>query len=271
MLLPYTTDCYRDENPYGTIGLVVVNVLVYGAQLGGLLDESAWSSNWSRLDLLDGLRSQLFHGDAWHLAGNMLFLWIFGQIVEGAIGTRAFLLWLLAVALSSTCLEHLAFSAREGGSYGASGLVFACIAGGALLAPKSRIRFVLWLLIPRRYEVGLSAAAVGFLAFELWGVFEHFALRTQDTLPYTPLLHTAGFAIGLGLAYLALKLRLVDAGGWDWLSRRARRERGAMLGDFVAPDVEAGPPAPQSTPPKCAHCGRVRPKHLRRCVYCGKP
>lgn len=270
MLIPYLVDCYRDSRPYGTIGLLLVNAAVFGALLSGAIDAEHWTSSWSELDLLEGLRSQFFHQDVWHLSGNLLGLWIFGQVVEGAIGTRAFLLWVLAVALSSTVLEHLAFASHESGSYGASGIVYACIAGGALLAPKSRIHFTLWLYIPRGYDVGLVAAALGYLALEVGRAATGYALRTEDLFPYTPLLHLAGFAIGAGFAYLGLKLRLFDAGGWDWLSRRGHDPRGAKLGDFVAPDVGNPRRAPGSTQPSCKHCGRVRPARLLRCMYCGK-
>lgn len=270
MLIPYTTDCYRDSRPYGTIGLLLMNAVVFGALHAGVIDAAGWISNWSQFDWLEGLRSQFFHEDIDHLLGNLLGLWIFGQVVEGAIGTRAFLLWILAVALSSIGIEYLALSGREGRSYGASGIVFACIAGGALLAPKTRIHFAWWIHPPRTFDAGLVLTALFYLGLEIVQAAVEISVSTELVAGYTPLLHTTGFAIGAGLAYIGLKLRLVDAGGWDWLSRRAHESRGAKLGDFVAPDVAAPTNTSKSTQPTCEHCGRVRPARLMRCMYCGK-
>lgn len=269
MLLPLTTQCYRDTRPFGTYALLLLNVSVYVAYLSGWIDPANWVSEFARVEVLRGLRSQFFHAGIWHLLGNLWGLWIFGQVLEGSIGTRAFLWWLLAVALSSIAVEYVAFSSREGGAYGASGLVFACIGAGALLAPKTRIRFLIWIILPQSIEMGLIPAALIYLGLELGQSALTLSLAINHTLPFTQLLHICGFVIGVALAYAGLKLRWLDAGGWDWLSRRKHATTGARLGDFVAVDVNRAPPSTQSEQPACEHCGRVRPAHFRRCIYCG--
>ena len=53
-----------------------------------------------------------FHGDIWHLVGNMLFLWVFGDNVEDAVGHIKFLIFYFAcgifaaAALVSLSLGH---------------------------------------------------------------------------------------------------------------------------------------------------------------------
>jgi rhomboid family protein len=275
MILPIATHCYRDTRPYGTYLLVAVNVAVFLAGLAGTVPPEGWHSNWSELDWVAGMRSQFSHADAWHLGGNLIALWIFGQAVEGAVGTRGFLLWLLGVLLCTTVVEHYAFGriAEAPGSLGASGLVYACIAAGFLLAPKTRMTVVYTVsYAPRTVEVGLPLLALGHVGLEIWRALSTYTTEVGGLLPYTPLLHVTGVAVGAALAYLGLRFGWLDAGGWDFFSRRelaSIERRSGRAGHYVAPRVDA-PPPPAEAPPKCKHCGRVRPAHLPRCMYCGE-
>src|SRR5439155_714735 len=49
--------------------------------------------------------SMFMHGSWLHIAGNMLFLWIFGNNVEDALGRVRFLVWYLAAGLAATALQ----------------------------------------------------------------------------------------------------------------------------------------------------------------------
>lgn len=288
MFIPIATDCYRDTRPYGTYLLVALNIGVFAAGRSGMLAPEGWTSQWAELNWWAGLRSQFFHADWMHLIGNLLFLWVFAQVVEGAIGTRAFLLWLVGVALGTVVIEHFAFGthAEVSGSYGASGIVFACIAGGFLLAPKTKVHTVYTLsYAPRAYTLGLPWLAVGYLLLEIMHAANGFAANsTSDSLvyfPYTPLLHVIGFAVGAAFAYVGLKVGVLDAGGWDWLSRRGdpRDQGDGRVGRYVMPGPSAAPQVPKAGVPKagvpkagvptCEHCGRVRAHHHLRCIYCG--
>jgi hypothetical protein len=68
----------------------------------------------------EGVFTGMFMHASWeHILGNMLFLWIFGNNVEDALGHVAFLFWYLAaglVAMAAQTLVTLQFSAPTSSS-----------------------------------------------------------------------------------------------------------------------------------------------------------
>ena len=86
--------------PGVTIGLIVLNVLVYIYQftlspqeVEDFILASAWSRPTSRCSTM--FTAMFVHGGFVHAAGNMLFLWIFGDNVEDRLGHGRFLLFYL--------------------------------------------------------------------------------------------------------------------------------------------------------------------------------
>ncbi|WP_029075177.1 rhomboid family intramembrane serine protease [Kaistia adipata] len=101
-------------------------------------------------EYLTFITSSFLHGDIWHLAGNMLFLWVFGDNVEDAMGHWRFLLFYFLCAIGG----GLAHVAVEPGSdialIGASGSVAGVIAAYLLLHPRVKIWILLLFRIPIR-------------------------------------------------------------------------------------------------------------------------
>lgn len=96
MLLPYRAKNPPERFPWFTIGLIVINVLVYALTTESflrvqesVLDQFAISHR--HFTLLRLLTHMFLHADPFHLIGNMLFLWIFGSAVEGRLGPAKFL------------------------------------------------------------------------------------------------------------------------------------------------------------------------------------
>ena len=104
----------KDDNPlkfiwfqFATVTLIVINVavfiwqqsmgeegLVMAAQTAGITPLSLFGGASLPAEL-GNLPSEVtlitymfLHGDWWHLGGNMLFLWVFGQATESAFGSR---------------------------------------------------------------------------------------------------------------------------------------------------------------------------------------
>ena len=274
MLLPYRTTANFDGPPRGTYALIAANALVFLLARLGWIDPDSWTLEWGRIDPLSWVQRSFLHLDGFHLAGNLIFLWVFAQIVEGAVGTRNFLILVLGILLASGGLESYAYRNVEGGSFGASGLVFGCMASAVLLAPRTRLSTIFWYFtLPRRVDIPMPVFAAVLIALDLstWvqmgAASIVIAAETGGRLP--PALHMIGLATGGALTYLGLKLGLLDAGGFDCLSKR-RPESDGKLGDYVMPASDSELPEPKSDVPKCPHCDRPRPAKLARCIYCGE-
>jgi membrane associated rhomboid family serine protease len=117
------------------------------------------------------------HGGLLHLAGNMLFLWIYGDNVERRLGGPAFLLWYLATGAAAT-LFHMSFASDSPiPLVGASGAISGVLGFYFLWFPRNRVRMLLFLPpfimqvfeLPARIVLGLYLIADNLLPFLLAG------------------------------------------------------------------------------------------------------
>jgi membrane associated rhomboid family serine protease len=81
----------------------------------------------------------LLHAGFAHLAGNMLFLWVFGDNVEDAMGHLRFLLFFFLCGLGGTLAHALMNPGSDQPLIGASGAISGIIASYLLLYPRVRI------------------------------------------------------------------------------------------------------------------------------------
>lgn len=116
------------------------------------------------LDLPDALTYVTYmfvHANWWHLGSNLLFLWVFGDNVEDAMGHARYLLFVLACGAAGALLHGLIDPGSEAPLIGASGGVAGVIAAYLMLHPRVRV----WVLILFRIPLPLPAMWVlGFWA-----------------------------------------------------------------------------------------------------------
>jgi membrane associated rhomboid family serine protease len=90
------------------------------------------------------LTSMFMHGGVAHIFGNMLYLWIFGNNIENALGHVRYLIFYLACGVLASLAHVLATSATGGNmlvpSLGASGAISGVLGGYLLLFPQRRVR-----------------------------------------------------------------------------------------------------------------------------------
>ena len=147
--------------------LIAVNVLVFAALSAGLLGAE------TRIDLALGaipsvllgaahldanlaivgprwsvLTSMFLHGGFWHLAGNMLFLWVFGDNVEDAMGRARFLIFYLLCGAGAVALYTLMLPASDEPLIGASGAVSGVIMAYVMLYPRVHVWGLVFQVIP---------------------------------------------------------------------------------------------------------------------------
>lgn len=145
----------RDHNPSGrvpyvTYALMAANIGVFLSLLPLSGDASALSLlyyDWALLPrrVMQGegysalLTSQFLHGGLLHLAGNMLFLWIFGDNVEDEMGHLPFLGFYLVTGALSGLAHVVADPASLIPTVGASGAIAGVMGGYLLLFPYAKV------------------------------------------------------------------------------------------------------------------------------------
>jgi membrane associated rhomboid family serine protease len=89
--------------------------------------------------LLTPFSSMFMHGGLLHIAGNMLFLWIFGNNVEDSMGRIRFVAFYLLAGLLALGVQTLVDPSSTAPTIGASGAVAGVLGAYALLYPRARV------------------------------------------------------------------------------------------------------------------------------------
>ena len=155
--------------------------------------------------------SLFVHWGFWHIAGNMLFLWSFGLVVEGKLGWWKFLLVYFGIGgLSNFVQQAASFWFSYGFAFGASGAIFGLMAMCLVWAPMNEMSVILWIF----YRAILFDMTIWKLAV-FYIVINSLVVMLTMLTPTSELLHMMGAAIGFPLGILFLKLNWVDCEGWD--------------------------------------------------------
>jgi membrane associated rhomboid family serine protease len=148
--------------PIVTVAVIALNVVVWLWEVGGTSVETDVVHYGYYPCKIDGpcidaathasipwwqeaFSSMFMHGGWEHIIGNMLFLWIFGNNVEDALGKARFLLWYLAAGLAATAAQTLVtlkFGSTQDASIpniGASGAIAGVLGAYFLLLPRARV------------------------------------------------------------------------------------------------------------------------------------
>jgi membrane associated rhomboid family serine protease len=94
---------------------------------------------------LAALYSMFLHGGLMHLAGNMLFLWIFGNNIEERKGRVAFVVFYLLAGVAATAAQVLVDTGSTIPMVGASGAIAGVMGAYLVLYPNVRIHTLLFL------------------------------------------------------------------------------------------------------------------------------
>lgn len=228
MFFPYSTDAPVYYWPVGTVGLIVANLAVFvGVNLGLATGVPGLDDPWllvygDGLDPAQWFCSIFAHASFEHLLGNMLFLWVFGLVVEGKVGALRFLtIYLLIGGVESAVEQTLMLSASGGVSLGASAAIFGVMAVAAVWAPDNGISFAyLWILVYRHGSGSIDFPVLAVASFYIgWDLFWVMVLSGMGGNVGGGLLHLLGAAIGLPIGVFAVKAKLVDCEGWDFFTR----------------------------------------------------
>ncbi len=147
--------------------------------------------------------SMFLHGGFMHLLGNMLFLWVFGNNVEDAMGPLRFLLFFLLCGLAAAAAQALPNPGSEIPMIGASGALSGVLGAYFLLYPRAEIL----VLIPLGLQVIRIPAA---LMLGLWLLIQVLSALggAADAAGVAWLAHIGGFLAGLALVPLFKRARV---------------------------------------------------------------
>ena len=175
-MLPLRDNIPTTRTAYVTYGLIVVNVLVYFFwQRGGLslgdptnLHYQCQLAEWAAVpkEITHGASDALppqcgtddanpyltiftamfMHGGLLHLGGNMLFLWIFGNNVEEAMGPVKYLLFYLLGGVAALALQIVFDPSSTIPTLGASGAIAAVLGGYIVLFPRAKVITVIFIV-----------------------------------------------------------------------------------------------------------------------------
>jgi membrane associated rhomboid family serine protease len=96
---------------------------------------------------ITAITSMFLHGGLLHLGGNMLFLWVFGNNVEDAMGRVKFVFFYLFGGFAAMALQIAVDAGTTVPSVGASGAVAAVLGGYLLLYPRARVLTLIFLFV----------------------------------------------------------------------------------------------------------------------------
>ena len=160
--------------------------------------------------------AMFLHGSPLHLAGNMLYLWIFGDNVEEVLGTVRYLIVYLGCGLMGTLLQIAANPDSLIPTLGASGAIAGLMGAYVVWFPHNQVRVLVF-----RFITQMPAYLVigGWILLQIWeGVGSVGQLGEVGGVAY--LAHIGGAATGIGVALLfserahQFQVRDQASGGW---------------------------------------------------------
>jgi rhomboid family protein len=148
------------------------------------------------------------HAGLLHLGGNMLFLWIFGNNVEDAMGPVRFVVFYLLAGLAALALQVAIGPNSVVPTLGASGAIAGVLGGYIVLYPRARVLTLIFLIIFFTF-IEIPAYLFLFIWFAQQAIFGAVDLTTPSGggggVAYFA--HVGGFAFGLLAVRLFAKRR----------------------------------------------------------------
>jgi len=248
-LIPLKDNIPTDRFPVVTVALIALNVLMFfffqkvGLSLGGanvdsqnVIDygaipyeithpgeqcdvpgavEACSDSNSGPATWLTLFTSMFMHGGLLHIAGNMLFLWVFGNNIEDAMGRIKFALFYLGGGLAATALQVLIDTDSTVPSIGASGAVAAVLGAYALIYPRARVVTLIIIII---FITVIELPAL--LVLGLWFLMQLYYGSSELAQPVAGggvayWAHVGGFLFGLALVKLLARRENSNYGAYN--------------------------------------------------------
>lgn len=195
----------RKSIPVVTYILIVINILFFIAEIMG---GETFIKQWAFFPQQFGAHplqnfptiftSMFMHAGFMHLAGNMLYLWIFGDNVEDRLGKIPYLFLYLLSGIAATFSQYVFFMDSNVPNVGASGAIAGILGAYILFFPGQKIRVLLGQSIVNMQ----SLLVIGFWFFlQLFsGASSMHSAQGEGGVAY--MAHIGGFIAGLAMGFV---------------------------------------------------------------------
>jgi rhomboid family protein len=211
-VIPLKDDLPTGRVPVITFALIAANVLAFLWQLSFGLEESVLRAGAIPYEILTFqdvnerdivappltiLTSMFMHGGFGHIGSNMLFLWIFGNNVEDALGRLRFLGFYLLAGVAAALAQTVAAAmsgdvlATQVPMVGASGAIAGVLAAYLVLFPQARVLTLLVIVVFIRLQYLPAAFFIG-----AWFVMQVLAVIFGGSPGVAVFAHIGGFVTG---------------------------------------------------------------------------
>ena len=230
MLIPIRTDSPLRRTPWMNWGLIAANVVVFLIQQTlSREQEHSLALRSADPNLLNYFTYQFLHADGFHIGGNMLFLFIFGNNVNDRIGHWGYLAFYLAGGVAAG-IGHVLTSDPTSSVIGASGAISAVTAAYLVLLPRSHITLIYWFILIGTFEI----PSIWFIVMNFaWDFLIGFGGPFGGgNVAHTA--HIAGTVFGFVISFCLLSVRLLPRDQFDMFALFQRWNRRRQYQDMVS-------------------------------------
>ena len=171
------------------------------AGLQGFLAQRCPDKSW----LASIFVSMFLHGGWLHLAGNMLFLWIFGNNVEDRLGRLLFLLFYVMGGLAATGLQLVIDPNAAVPNVGASGAIAAILGAYLVMFPAARVHTLVIFFFVTFVDLPAVLVLVSWFVLQLFSGVGEMGRDVGGGVAYWA--HVGGFAFGAAITWLFFRQR----------------------------------------------------------------
>ena len=217
-MIPIGDSARRRTTPYVNVGIIIACVLVFLYELSlSTIDVGRFFQDWGvvPVQLVDWLESpsvveepstvvtsMFIHGGWLHLIGNMLFLWVFGDNVEDAMGHGRYLVFYLLAGLAATALQVFGDQESFIPMVGASGAIAGVLGAYLVLYPRATVSVLIpWLWFFGAFPVPAAFLIVFWFLLQLLSGVATLGAAAGATEGIAFWAHVGGFIAGVVLVW----------------------------------------------------------------------
>ncbi|MFQ6082938.1 MAG: rhomboid family intramembrane serine protease [Candidatus Aminicenantia bacterium] len=209
MLIPLKDENPTSRIPFVTLFLIGINISLFIIQIfssKGLnyyilkMGVTPWSITHLKLSVVNAeifppltiFSAMFIHGGFFHLIGNMLYLWIFGNNIEDFLGPIKFFFFYLISGIGASLTHILFYPNSTQPMIGASGAIAGILSAYLVLFPRARVHTLIFLF----FFIKIVPIPAG-LILSLWFIMQLLNAGLGGGIAWFA--HIGGFLVGIAL------------------------------------------------------------------------